>query len=139
MEVTPTQGQSAGQYVATLDSSVTITADSTNILPSADQVSLPFWTISGGSVQSNTVTAPDGSMTADALSMQQNSGFSEALFQDFVIRPDLYDGATVTGSVYLKIDSSQTVNLSVINTYASGARNPVTFRHRSLRLGSDSL
>ena len=99
---------SAGQYVATLDVPITVDANSTNILPASEQVGVQSWVLLNSTIAANstTVAAPDGSFTADAVT----STAATATFSDTVSNPALYDGATVTASVYLCVPSGTTLN-----------------------------
>jgi len=112
---------SANQYVATLDSPVTVTADSTNILPSSTQVSGQGWYVYNGAVAANsaTVTAPDGSNTADVFTA--TSGSTAGYIYDMVANPAQYDGATVTGSIYLRAaNTPQSLLINLGSANASG-------------------
>jgi len=117
MEVAP----SADQYVATLDAPVTVTADSTNILPSSTQVSGQGWYVYNGTVAANasSVTAPDGTNTADVFTA--TSGSTAGYIYDTVAHPSLYDGATVTGSIYLRAaNTPQSLLINIGSVNASG-------------------
>jgi RHS repeat-associated protein len=116
MEVAP----SANQYVATLDYPVTVTADSTNILPSSTQVGGPGWYVYSGTVAANSAIAPDGTTTADTLTSTVTSGPSTTVLDDTVSNPSLYDGATLTGSIYLKAQAAQTLTVLIQVSTASG-------------------
>jgi RHS repeat-associated protein len=122
IEATSASGQAAGQYVATLDTPVTVTADNTNGLPSSTQLTGSGWSISSGTTVANTtaVVAPDGSNTADIVT----AGTSPAVLTDIAGNPALYDGATVTGSVYLSVPVGTAlngVNVSLSNVNSSGS------------------
>ena len=99
---------SVGQYVATLDSPITVDTNSTNILPSSEQVGGGGWAVYNNSVTANTtaVAAPDGSFTADAVTAPTGG----SSFLDYGTNAPLYDGATVTASVYLCVPAGTTLN-----------------------------
>ena len=112
---------SVGQYVATLDSPVTATADSSNLLPSSSQVGGPGWLIYNGTVAANStsVAAPDGSYTADVFTA--TAGSTAGSIDVVVANPSLYDGATVTASIYLRAaNTPQTLTINILNNSASG-------------------
>jgi RHS repeat-associated protein len=96
-------GSSANQYVPTEDVPVTATSDTTNILPSSGQITGPGWGIQSGTLTANTAAAPDGTTTADTATSA--SGSTDTWVVDSASNPSLYDGATVTTSVYARVAS----------------------------------
>jgi RHS repeat-associated protein len=101
----------AGPYVATGAAPVTRGTSMTNILPYSQQFNAPNWYPVNVSVAANSVAAPDGTITAARLSTA--AGVYDC---SLVGRPNnyaLYEGTTVTASIYLKVPSgSQTISLA---------------------------
>jgi RHS repeat-associated protein len=109
MEVAP----SMGPYVATSATPVTTGSEYSNILPFSQQLNGANWGIASGSVVSNSVSAPDGTMTGATLTANSNSTDSYAI--DNTSNPWQFDGTTVTSSVYLRANANQNVNLYLVN------------------------
>jgi RHS repeat-associated protein len=100
----------AGPYVATTALPVVAGEELTNILPNSQQLNGPGWGVANGSVAINTGGAPDGTTTAATVTATANS--SDTYAADTVSNPSLYDGETVTGSVYLRV-ASGTLNTQI--------------------------
>lgn len=96
----------AGPYVATSAMPVVAGAELSNILPNSQQLNGPSWGVSNGSVAANSAQAPDGTSTAATMNAS-----GDAFLVDIVPNPSLYDGQTVTASVYLRVPSG------TLNTY----------------------
>ncbi|WP_158942887.1 RHS repeat-associated core domain-containing protein [Granulicella sp. S190] len=100
----------AGPYVATGGSQVSAGTSLTNVLPYSQLSNGPSWNITGAQVTLAAVIAPDGSGTGTQVTAQANQ--SDAYILNNVPNPALYDGATVTGSVFLRVASgTQTVSI----------------------------
>jgi RHS repeat-associated protein len=112
MEVAST----AGPYVMTSALPVVAGQELTNILPNSQQLNGPGWGVASGSATINSATAPDGTMTAATV---VSNGDSYVL--NSVPNPSLYDGQTVTASVYLRVASgTQNIDLFLINVGDAG-------------------
>lgn len=111
---------SAGPYVATGGSAVSAGTNLTNLLPYSQQWNAASW---GGTlnvlVTANAATAPDGSNTG--IQGVAVSGQSDAWLINDVSHPSMYDGETITGSVFLRIPSgSRSINIYLAAENASG-------------------
>jgi RHS repeat-associated protein len=114
---------SAGPYVVTSQLPVVAGKELSNILPNSQQISGPSWAVGNGAVTANNLAAPDGSSTATTVTA--NSGSPDTYIDNFVPNPSLYDGQTVTGSVYLRVPSgSLNTYLYLYNVGASGTAVP---------------
>jgi RHS repeat-associated protein len=100
----------AGPYVATSALPMIAGKELTNILPNSQQLNGPTWGVANGTAALNSAVAPDG--TATAATVTANSGSPDTYAIDSVPNPSLYDGQTVTGSVYLRV-ASGTLNTSL--------------------------
>lgn len=109
----------AGPYVPTAAEPVTMGTGLTNILPFSQNLNGPGWGIANGSLTQSNVSAPDGTATAATVTATSSSPDTYAI--DSALNPSLYDGATVTGSVYLRVASGTlNTNLYIVNTGNSG-------------------
>nr|WP_246302146.1 RHS repeat-associated core domain-containing protein [Granulicella arctica] len=109
----------AGPYVATGANPESIGTNMTNLLPYSQQPNGPSWSNPGIQGTANAVTAPDGSMTGYQATAA--SGQTDAYFTNNVQNPALYDSATVTGSIFLRIPSgSLSINIYLAGENASG-------------------
>ncbi|WP_083808423.1 phage head spike fiber domain-containing protein [Granulicella tundricola] len=107
----------AGPYVATAGIPATINTSFTNLLPYSQTPTGPSWSGQTITTATNSTTAPDGSITAAQISATG----ADSYLVDSAANPGLYDGATVTGSVYLRsTGGSQTLNLYLFTMNASG-------------------
>jgi RHS repeat-associated protein len=93
----------AGPYVATGANAASAGTNLTNILPYSQQPNGPSWGIAAASGRVNAVAAPDGSMTG--YEMTALPGVPDAYATDDAANPALYDGATVTGSIFMRSPS----------------------------------
>ena len=123
---TITAGQSVNVWGPELNIS---SAPDTNLLPSSQQAGAAGWSVANGTVQSNSVTAPDGSKTAATL--VPASGSTDTYLVDDVVSPAQFSSTTVTGSVYLSASSgTPTINIYVGSAGPSGTQTystlPVT-------------
>lgn len=110
---------SAGPYVPTGDSPASTGTNFTNILPYSQQPNTPSWGIARATGAVNAVSAPDGSMTGYELTA--SSGSIDSFIVDDVVHPALYNGATVTGSIFLRSPGgSLTTNFYLVGENASG-------------------
>jgi RHS repeat-associated protein len=100
---------SAGPYVMTSALPVIVGQELKNILPNSQLLSGPSWGLANGASALNSATAPDGTTTASTISANSNSTDSYAV--NYVPNPSLYDGQTMTASVYLRVGSG------TLNTY----------------------
>lgn len=108
---------SAGPYVATGDAPASIGMNLTNVLPYSQQPGAPGWAAASVSSIVNSIQAPDGSMTASA----EVAGAADSYITDDVLHPTLYNNATVTGSIYLRVPTgAATVKVSVFGETLSG-------------------
>jgi RHS repeat-associated protein len=122
-------GSTVGPYVATSALPVTAGQDLTNILPNSDGMNGPAWSVANGSAAANTATAPDGTNTAATLTAAGNSSDTYTLAT--VPNPSLYDGETVTVSLYARVASGTlTMPLFILNTgdngWTAAAETPIT-------------
>jgi RHS repeat-associated protein len=107
-------GSTSGPYVATSALPVIAGQDLINILPNSQGMNGPSWGVINGSEAANSATAPDG--TSTAATVTANASSTDTYASATVPNPSLYDGETVTGSVYLRVTSgTQTLNLYLIN------------------------
>jgi RHS repeat-associated protein len=107
----------AGPYVATGGTVATKGTSLTNLLPNSQRLSASSWTVGGGTQMPYGFPAPDGSMTAT----QVTGTSGDVTLWDSVINPVLYDGAVVTGSVYLRsLTGTQNINLYLAYVDAGG-------------------
>ena len=93
----------AGPYIATSGLPIVTGAEPVNVVPNSQTLNGPSASVANGSIAPNTVPAPDGSMTAATVTAGANS--PDAYFIENVPNPSLYDGETVTASVYLRVAS----------------------------------
>ena len=101
---------SAGPYVPTSALPITSGQEPTNLFPASQQTNGPSWSSNpAGILVSNAATAPNNTQTAAVVNGA--SGVDTYLADD-VPNPSLYDGETVTGSVYLRVPSG-TLNLQI--------------------------
>ncbi len=110
----------AGPYVATSAMPIVTASEPTNILPNSQATTGPNWSITNGNLTSTTTTAPDGSNTGATFI---NSATADGFVDAFVPNPSLYDGETVTTSVYLRSSASsgsETVNMYLIDVGDQG-------------------
>ncbi|WP_216843106.1 hypothetical protein, partial [Granulicella sp. S190] len=111
----------AGPYVVTSQLPVVAGKELSNILSSSQQISGPGWAIANGTVTAYNGVAPDGTNTAATITASS----PETFIDNNVANPSLYDGQTVTASVYLKVPSGTlNTNLYLINSGASGFMAP---------------
>jgi hypothetical protein len=115
------QGAFATSVIPTTSATVTRAADvasitganfgttRTNLLLRSEDFSTT-WTVFGGTVATNTTTAPNGTITADSFIANNGVGTS-APRQDFL----LPDSTTYTASVFLKSAGLNSVNLQFYN------------------------
>lgn len=109
----------AGPYVPTGAVAASRGTNLTNLLPFSQQVNGPSWGIAAGTRTSSAVTAPDGSATGTEITA--NSGSTDSYLVNDVQNPALYNGATVTGSVFLKAPGgSQSFDLFLFAENSSG-------------------
>ena len=109
----------AGPYIATSALPVVDGKELSNILPNSQQLNGPTWGISNGTVVTNAGTAPDGTTTAAVVTAYANSPDTYAA--DSVPNPSLYDGQTVTGSVFLRVTSGTlNTNIYLVNVGNAG-------------------
>jgi hypothetical protein len=117
----------AGPYVATAGAPVTHGTNFTNVSTYSQQLNQPNWDTSGGThVSLPSTAAPDGTMTGNAVT--GTSGVDSNI-GTVVPNPSLYDGETVTASVYLRVPSgSRTLGLYFYALNAAGIQfvNPTT-------------
>jgi RHS repeat-associated protein len=101
----------AGPYLATGGRQVSAGTSLTNVLPYSQQPNGPSWIETGAQVTLAAVIAPDSSGTGTQVTAQANQ--NDAYISNDVPNPALYDGATVTGSVFLRVASgTQTISLA---------------------------
>lgn len=101
----------AGPYIATGASQASAGTSLTNVLPYSQQPNGPSWNVAGTQIALAAVVGPDGSGTGTQVTAQANQ--NDAYITNDVPNPTLYDGANVTGSVFLRVASgTQTVNLA---------------------------
>jgi RHS repeat-associated protein len=112
-------GSTVGPYVATSALPVLAGQELTNILPNSQGMNGPAWSVANGSAAANTGTAPDGTNTAATVTATASSPDTYTVAN--VPNPSLYDGETVTVSVYARV-ASGTLNmpLFILNTGDSG-------------------
>ena len=105
----------AGPYVATAAAPVTAGTTLTNLLTYSQKPE--NWSPNSSiAVTPNIISAPDGSMTASRVTAQS----ADSNIWDGAPNAGLYDGATVTGSVYLKLESgSPNLNLYIYSIDAA--------------------
>jgi hypothetical protein len=99
----------AGPYVMTSALPVVAGKELVNLRPNAQLLSGPSWGFANGSASFNAASAPGGSNAAAILTANSNSGDTYPI--NGVPNPSLYDGQTVTASVYLRVASG------TLNTY----------------------
>jgi RHS repeat-associated protein len=117
MEVAP----SAGPYVATGALPVLAGKEFVNILPNSQNLSGPSWVVVNGTAAINSDTSPDGTQTAATIT---DTGAGTFLV-DNVMNPSLYDGQTVTASVYLRSTSGpQTLTMLLVDHNENGWEYP---------------
>ena len=117
MEVAST----AGPYVATNSLPVIAGKEMTNILPNSQELSGPSWIIMNGNANVDSDTAPDGTQTAATI-VDTGGG---TLLVDNVPNPSLYDGQTITTSVYLRSTSGdQTIVMYLVDHNTIGWQYP---------------
>jgi len=104
-------GNHAGPYIATSALPVTTGSDFVNALPNSQQMNGPTWGASGATITPNASSAPDGATTAAEVTP---AGTTSPYVVNYVPNPSLYDGLTVTASVYLRL-AAGTPN--PLNTY----------------------
>jgi len=119
----------AGPYIATTALPVITGSQPTNILPNSQTLNGANWGTANVSVTPNAGTAPDGSNTAATVTA--NSGSSDSYIVNNVPNPSLYDSETVTASVYLRVPTGASMNLSLFlinvgNQGWGGTGNTVT-------------
>jgi hypothetical protein len=116
------QASSVGEYIPTtsvINSAPrfdhAITSSTTNLLLRSEDFTQAPWALFGTASRSaNVATAPDGTLTADSLTIPIGSG----IFQGVTLTA----GLTLTFSVYIRCNTTQTVRI-LINTNLS---DPVT-------------
>ena len=110
----------AGPYIETSSLPVITGSDPVNILPNSQNLSGANWGMASGSCSVNAATAVDGTNTAAICTSQSTS--TDSYLRATVPNPSLYDGETVTASVYLRsISGTQNINLYLKNTGDQGA------------------
>ena len=110
----------AGPYIETSSLPVITGSDPVNILPNSQNLSGANWGMASGSCSTNAATAVDGTNTAAICTSQSTS--TDSYLRATVPNPSLYDGETVTASVYLRsISGTQNINLYLKNTGDQGA------------------
>lgn len=105
-----------GSYVPTNGMPVVTGQEASNLLQSSQQLGGPGWAIANAATTPNAATAPNGTQTATLVTGYNGTG--DAFAVNYVPNPSLYDGQTVTGSVYLRVPAGQpnlNVRLYVIN------------------------
>jgi len=114
--------QSSGQTTATSDET------EANTLESSQQLGGPGWSTSSASLAANAVAAPDGTQTAGVVTA--SAGTTDSFIEDVVGSPALYDGASFTGSVWLRVPSGTLATyIFIVETGDQGfslAETPVT-------------
>jgi RHS repeat-associated protein len=113
----------AGPYVRTTALPVITGSEPVNILPVSQVLNGPSWGIANGTATPNVAGAPDGTSTAATVTATSTS--SDTYAANSVPNPSLYDGQTVTASIYLRV-ASGTLNtdLFLINVGANGWSAP---------------
>jgi RHS repeat-associated protein len=116
-------GSAIGPYVATNELPVVSGQELTNILPNStigsQSASELTWTLNNASPAVAAATAPDGTPTATTVTA--NNGSTDSYVLDGVPNPSLYDGETVTASVYLRVASGMlNTTLYLVNTGVNG-------------------
>ena len=113
----------AGPYIATSALPVISGGQLTNIFPNSQQLNGPSWFIYAGSTIPASSAAPDGSSTAAAFTAA--AGSSDSYVSAIVPNPSLYDGETVTASVYLRANSgTQPLDLFLVEVGDQGWQLP---------------
>ena len=118
----------AGPYIATSALPIITGSNPTNILPSSQSISGTNWQATG-TISGNAAAAPDGTNTAAIFTGTNGAAGPPATGDNwvraFVPNPSLYDGETVTASVYLRVASgTQNVNLYLANSGDQPTQSP---------------
>jgi RHS repeat-associated protein len=112
----------AGPYIATTALPVITGSEPTNILPNSQTFSGTNWVLfsSATTVTPNYAVAPDGTTTAALLQAATNS--TDSGIKAAVPNPSLYDGETVTASIYIRVSSgTPRINLYLQNIGDQGS------------------
>jgi RHS repeat-associated protein len=113
-------GSQAGPYVATNALPVMAGKEPVNLFPTSQMQSGPEWSWYQANAASNSTAAPDGTVTAATVT--PTTGSTDTYLIHTVPNPSLYDGQTLTVSVYLKVPSgTQSVNLYFSESGESGS------------------
>ena len=114
MSIPPSAQDIGGSVSSTGETSDTADEYEDNTLSSAQYLGGTNWSISNGTIVPNSTNAPDGSLTA--VTLVASSGASNATTGPSSPTPTLYDGASISGSVWLRVPSgSQSILLTVVD------------------------
>jgi hypothetical protein len=128
------------------DRGVLIEGSRTNLLVRSQEFSNPSWTTNNVAVTDNSVTAPNGTLTA-AAAVFSGTISSDRIFQN--TGTNAANGTAVTGSIWMRADSPRTVTLNVERTGPADNENVVvslttswqrfTFTHSTTWTGATAL